>query len=196
MSLYNAWSNIQKEKWFKQSLYWSLPGFLFCFVLFCFLANEKQRDETIGSLWVLKYSVKWMKNKTISCSTSETFPKLSPSLKNKREPYWDNKVTWWPSPRRASVSSRFQSSFISSHVTAPPMPDAHSWELQSLPRDGIVVPSPRCHSFETQTETHHSHPIILLMGKLFSVLPTSSLQLPLNKYFSTGRCFCSGAPEY
>lgn len=93
---------------------------------------------------------------------------------------------------------------ISSRLTASSILYAHGWELQLLPRDGLFEPPPRCHS--TESKTTIITPIILLTGKLFSMLPTSSLQLPPHEYFSAGTkdirflgdwaaeavCVCSG----
>lgn len=138
MSLQDVWLNTQRD-FLKQSLYWSLPGF--CYKQM----KNKEMKPSIGSLGVLKYSIKGMENKIISFNILETFPKFLPSLNSEREPEWDNKENppWRPSIRRTRVSSTRHSRLISSHVTASATLNAHKWKLQSLPRDGIVVRYPR-----------------------------------------------------
>ena len=84
---------------------------------------------------------------------------------------------------RGRVSSSGLSGMISSCLMASSIFYAHGRELQSLARDGIFEPSPRCHSTESRTTI--VIPITLLMGKLLSMLPTSPWQHPPNEYFST-----------
>ena len=84
---------------------------------------------------------------------------------------------------RGRVSSSGLSGMISSCLMASSIFYTHGRELQSLARDGIFEPSPRCHSTESRTTI--VIPITLLMGKLLSMLPTSPWQHPPNEYFST-----------
>lgn len=84
---------------------------------------------------------------------------------------------------RAKVSRSCLSGMISSCFMASSIFYTHGWELQSLPRYGIFEPSPRCHSTESRTTI--VIPITLLMGKLLSMLPTSSWQHLPSEYFST-----------
>ena len=72
---------------------------------------------------------------------------------------------------RGRVSSSGLSGMISSCLMASSIFYTHGRELQSLARDGIFEPSPRCHSTESRTTI--VIPITLLMGKLLSMLPTS-----------------------
>lgn len=149
-----------------------------------YLKMKNKRDKIInrfslGHKIFCKPSVKRMKNKNVGFNTLETFPELTHSLKNERELSWDNKEIL---PGDLKNQEPVPAADFSLSSLGSILPCAHGWELWLLPRDGIFEPSPRCHSADSKTTT--VTPVSLLMGKLFPLPPTSSLQPPSNEYFS------------